>query len=124
VENVVVARNLEGTSIHGVAANLEVTNSIVYFNNNGIQSISGSPTISFSDVQSGASGEGNIDFNPVFAGLGCELADFRILPGSPAIDSGSPNLTSDDSCFPPSLGTTRNDMGAYGGPGACAFVGP
>jgi hypothetical protein len=44
-----------------------------------------------------------------------------IVLGSPCIDAGNPNPAYDDTCFPPSLGTATNDIGAHGGPGACGW---
>lgn len=48
-----------------------------------------------------------------------------LVPGaqSPCIDGGSPGAESSDAAFPPSQGTARNDIGAYGGPGATRSVG-
>ncbi len=88
-------------------------------------------TVSYSDVQGGATeayielgatliwAEGNIDADPLFAGP----ADYRLSTGSPCIDAGDPAPIHDDSCLPPSLGAERNDMGTYGGPGACGWCG-
>jgi len=88
-------------------------------------------TVRFSDVQGGETAvhiedycelhwlEGNIDADPLFAGAG----DFRIIPGSPCVDAGDPDPIHEDGCFPPSIGAARNDMGVYGGPGACGFCG-
>ncbi len=47
----------------------------------------------------------------------------RVFPsfpscGSPVVDAGDPDTSFDDRVFPPSLGTERNDLGAYGGPAA------
>lgn len=42
--------------------------------------------------------------------------DYHLLPGSAAIDAGDPAEAGFDKNFPPSLGTERNDLGAYGGP--------
>ena len=42
---------------------------------------------------------------------------------SPCIDAGSPGAEWDDAAFPPSQGTARNDIGAYGGSGATRSVG-
>ncbi len=80
--------------------------------------IGGSPTVSYSDVQGGYIGEGNIDADPLFVGEG----DYRLVEGSPCIDAGNPAPSYNDLCFPPSMGTERNDMGAYGGPGACDWM--
>ncbi|MGA1868474.1 MAG: right-handed parallel beta-helix repeat-containing protein [bacterium] len=45
-----------------------------------------------------------------------ESYNYHIRPGSPAIDKGDPLPKYNDVNFPPSLGTERNDLGAYGGP--------
>jgi hypothetical protein len=42
--------------------------------------------------------------------------DYRLRPGSPAIDAGDPDPGFNDANFGPSLGASINDMGAYGGP--------
>ena len=47
--------------------------------------ISGSPVVTYSDVQGGWSGEGNIDADPLFVGGG----DFHLTLNSPCIDSGT-----------------------------------
>jgi len=84
-------------------------------------------TVRYSDVQGGESSvsihagcvlewqEGNIDSNPLFVGGG----DYHLSSGSPCIDAGDPYTSYNDACIPPSMGTERNDMGAYGGPGVC-----
>jgi len=61
--------------------------------------------------------EGNIDVDPIFVGGG----DYHLAGGSLCIDAGDPDSSYNDECFPPSMGTERNDMGAYGGPGACEW---
>ncbi|MCI5137453.1 MAG: DUF1565 domain-containing protein, partial [Candidatus Electrothrix sp. AR1] len=42
--------------------------------------------------------------------------DYHLRPGSPAIDSGDPDVGFNDKNFGPSLGADKNDMGTYGGP--------
>ena len=74
--------------------------------------------VTYSDIEGGWSGEGNIDQNPLFTAPD----DFHLTTTSPCIDAGNPDPTHDDACFPPSLGTQRNDMGAYGGPLACGWL--
>lgn len=44
--------------------------------------------------------------------------DYHLRSNSPAIDAGDPDVKFNDIHFPPSLGASRNDMGAYGGPHA------
>jgi parallel beta-helix repeat protein len=59
--------------------------------------------ITYSDIQGGWEGEGNIDADPIFALP--EKRDYRLLWGSPCIDSGHPGSLDPDG--------TRSDMGAY-----------
>ena len=42
--------------------------------------------------------------------------DYHLKPTSPAIDAGDPDPKFHDVNFPPSLGSSVNDMGVYGGP--------
>ena len=91
----------------------------IFWKNSSSQ-ISGTATVTYSDVEDGYPGEGNISFNPIFAGVACE--DLRIVPSSRCIDAGCPEDHYNDICFPPSLGTELNDMGVDGGPGACGWI--
>ncbi|MGA1867496.1 MAG: right-handed parallel beta-helix repeat-containing protein [bacterium] len=52
--------------------------------------------------------------DPLFMSMNNE--DYHLRPESPAIDAGDPDPQFDDRLFPPSLGSRRNDLGAYGGP--------
>ncbi len=61
---------------------------------------------------------GNIIADPLFVNEAKK--DFHVKPGSPAIDAGDKAASYRDAHFPPSMGTERNDMGAYGGPGSLA----
>ena len=79
---------------------------------------SGSPVVSYSDVQGGWPGTGNIDEDPLFVGGG----DYHLSVGSPCIDSGNPATSHNDACLPPGMGTIRNDMGAYGGSDNCGWI--
>lgn len=121
VVNDTFARNSNATGVHLAGGTLDIVNSIIFNNNsNGVQ-VGGAPVITYSDIQGSYSGEGNISFDPVFSGDGCSAGNYSIVFGSPAIDTGNPESGFDDVCFPPSLGTMANDMGAYGGPKACNF---
>ena len=42
--------------------------------------------------------------------------DYHLRPASPAIDAGHPDSMYHDVHFPPSLGSSVNDVGVYGGP--------
>jgi len=65
-----------------------MTNSIVW-GNTPTQIVlinSSTPIVTYSDIQGGFSGSGNIQSNPLFAGE----EDYRLAPNSPCIDSGNP----------------------------------
>ena len=101
------------------AANSPVTilNSILW--GNSPSQLNGAFAVTYSDVMGGVTGTGNIDRNPsLFPG------GFYVLAGSPAIDAGNPAPAYNDVCFSEGLskGSSRNDMGAGGGPGACGFA--
>ena len=90
-------------------------------------------TVRYCDVEGGEVGvyvapegtlswlTGNIDDDPLF--MAPQAGDYRLSAMSPCIDVGSSGQSSNDLCFPPSLGTEHNDMGAYGGPDACEWCG-
>ncbi len=118
-DNCTVARNTDASGLQQAAGSLTVTNSIIFNNSAGGTQVGGTATCTYSDIQNGFVGEGNINFSPVFAGTGCNPTDLMIVLGSLCIDAGNPAAEFDDLCLPPSMGGARNDMGAFGGPGAC-----
>jgi Right handed beta helix region/Chlamydia polymorphic membrane protein (Chlamydia_PMP) repeat len=87
----------------------------IFWKNSSTQ-ISGTTTVTYSDVEDGYPGEGNISSNPIFN------VCIQIFPFSPCIDRGNPDSQYNDTCLPPSLEGIRNDMGAHGGPGACEWI--
>ena len=106
---------------------LGITNSIIYFNNsNGEQThsdVTNAVTFAYSDVQGGVMpGLGNLSLNPSLCPTNQSL-----LADSPCIDAGNPDPAFNDlcmdstACSPLARGGVRNDMGAYGGPRACAW---
>ncbi len=95
---------------------LRIMNSIVY--DNVGPSITGTAAVTYSDIMGGHDGEGNIDEYPDFV---LPPIDLRLYPESPCVDAGNPAARYND-CVPPSHGTLINDMGAYGGPGACKYT--
>ena len=64
-----------------------VTNSILWGNTGGAFGGSGVPVVSFSNVEGGFNGTGNINADPLFANQA--NGDVRLSPGSPCIDVGS-----------------------------------
>ena len=109
--------NIEGFRLDEGSAT--ILNSILFFNNGNGAQIVGSPTVNYSDIQNSYAGIGNIASAPVFA----ETNSFMLIQGSRCIDAGDSSTAYNDGCRPPALGTIRNDMGAYGGPGACCWDG-
>jgi hypothetical protein len=105
--------------------NLNIANSILFFNNNDTDQIAGAATVDYTDVE-----------NTNWLGTGNISADPRLCPDklalaadSPCIDQGNPDSPYNDcwannaACSPAGQRTARNDMGAYGGPGMCAASG-
>lgn len=78
--------------------------------------------LTYSAIEGGYEGEGNLGAHPAFADSG-----FYLSAASPCIDAGDPSVNDNDvesagsgQALWPSRGALRNDMGAYGGPGAHA----
>jgi len=69
-------------------ANPIMTNSIIWDNSpQSIYTSSGTPLITYSDIEGGWEGEGNIDDNPQFTNP--DNGDYTLQAGSPCIDSGT-----------------------------------
>ncbi|HPU86411.1 MAG TPA: FlgD immunoglobulin-like domain containing protein, partial [Candidatus Latescibacteria bacterium] len=91
--------------------------SIIWGNTNGQISLNGgSFSATYSDVQGGYSGTGNINADPLF--VDATNGDFRLQPGSPCIDAGDPATFDPDG--------TRADIGAkptsQGGTGVAGTI--
>ena len=85
-------------------------NSIIYYNGDGNSEIyifSGEFVITYSDIQGGWDGEGNIDAEPIFTDP--DNGDYTPMQGSLCIDAGDPFIWYND------IDGTRSDMGATGG---------
>lgn len=67
----------------------------------------GTLSVTYSDVEGGFPGIGNIDADPMF--VNPAIGDFQLLPGSPCIDAGNP-------LGPPDPDGTIADMGATSAP--------
>ncbi|MCP4582622.1 MAG: T9SS type A sorting domain-containing protein [candidate division Zixibacteria bacterium] len=69
-----------------------------------VYTISDSIDITYSDIQGGWEGQGNIDADPLF--VDPTSGDYHLLAGSPCIDTGDPESPLDPD-------STRADMGAF-----------
>ncbi len=75
-----------GGGVHCPASGPMITSSILWSNApQAIEGESGTPVITYSAVQGGWEGEGNIDDDPQFA----FAHDYHLLPGSPCIDAAT-----------------------------------
>lgn len=89
---------------------ITITNSILY--SNMPDEILGNATVTYSDVQGGYAGIGNIDANPLFVADNCGKSNFALDPYSPCIDAGtSLGAPTNDLCG--ALRDSTPDMGAY-----------
>ena len=108
--NVTFTKNSHGICAY-YDANPDLNNCILW--DNGSSEISEYQDhdidVYYSDIQGGWSGTGNIDSNPQF--INPTLGNYHLSPGSPCIDAGNPYPQYNDP------DGSRNDMGAYGGPG-------
>jgi hypothetical protein len=82
-----------------------VSNDIIYGSGNTVYlDENSSIEVTFSDIEGGWVGEGNIDADPLF--ISPDNGDFHLQSGSPCIDAGDPNSSYDPD-------GTISDMGAY-----------
>jgi hypothetical protein len=104
---------------------LTIRNSIFWGNNSPQITVrSGGLTVIYSDVQGGYTGQGNINLDPMLIDT-----NYSLQSGSPCVDAGDSAAVFLDVEDPvslgnalwPSRGRLRNDIGAYGGPGAARF---
>lgn len=95
-----------GGVFNGVASDPVITNSILWNDiPEEINIVGGSVTVTYSDIEGGFTGTGNIDTDPLFANPSSD--DYHLQAISPCIDAGDP----DSQYFDPD-GTVA-DMGAF-----------
>jgi predicted outer membrane repeat protein len=114
--------NTEGGAIYCENASLSINNSIFWNDSPDEIFILSSPSVfvTYSDIQGGWKGQGNIDIDPLFRKPA--IADFHLRAivcnnsvDSPCIDIGNPALIDSILNCEWGLGTELSDMGAYGG---------
>ncbi|NOR43993.1 MAG: DUF1565 domain-containing protein [Candidatus Delongbacteria bacterium] len=110
IQNITISNNICGTNGGAIScaydATPNLTNSILW--NNASPEIylemNGSVTATYSDIQGGWSGTGNINNDPLF--YDSANGNYHLQPISPCIDSGDPLSSLDPD-------STRADIGAY-----------
>lgn len=78
---------LAGGGIRNNESNPVITNVIIFDNSSGIEDSLSTPAVTFSLVQGGYPGEGNINADPLF--VNAAAGDYHLQDCSPAINSGS-----------------------------------
>ncbi len=112
--NCTIVENHAGSDGGGLyAGTLNMRNSIVWGNTSasGAASIfiTGTNAVTYTDVEGGWPGTGNINDDPIF--LNPSLGDYHLHPSSPCIDAGDP---ADDFSREPQPNGGRINMGFYG----------
>jgi L-ascorbate metabolism protein UlaG (beta-lactamase superfamily) len=127
-EKIIENNTIAGNKVLGVyvwQGISSIRNTIIWGNTSPQISVrAGGPAVTYSDVQGGTSGQGNINLDPMLTDT-----TYSLQSGSPCIDAGDTaaafydveNPVSWGNALWPSHGKLRNDIGAYGGPGAAGF---
>ncbi|HDP35904.1 MAG TPA: DUF1565 domain-containing protein, partial [Candidatus Hydrogenedentes bacterium] len=117
--NTTFARN-DGYALHNMtgAASPRLTNCILWGNTNAIQNTdNATAVVTYSDVQGGQDGQGNIEEDPLFRDIG--QGDMYLLEDSPCINSGTgTGAPSDDIAGEARPQDGQHDMGAW------EYIGP
>ena len=107
--------NFNGGGMYVLSSNPTLTNSIIWNNSPESISIGNSsfdpPVITYSDVEGGWEGEGNIDADPLFTDP--NNGDYSLQDGSPCIDAGTADLDGDGVDEITDYAGSAPDMGAY-----------
>lgn len=117
------AQGRGGGMIAVFGATINTRNNIVWGNTQTtggqVTAVSATALATYSDIEGGFTGQGNISLLPQFADT-----SFFLQSSSPCIDAGDTSIAFNDPPDPnnpvlakwPARGGLRNDMGAYGGP--------
>lgn len=128
ITNCTIAANKATNGGGGIYVNSgtpAIRNSIIWGNKVGatVSSITGTATVTYSDIEGGYAGTGNINADPMFvnpqpaSSAPTTAGDYRLLRCSPALDAGSnaaiPGGITTDLDDNPRIYNTTVDMGAY-----------
>lgn len=113
--NVTIADN-GGFGIDVSEGSIDIINSVIYHNKGSIYLDIASASVSYSDIEGGWEGEGNIDEDPLFLESG--NYPFALSYDSPCLDAGTPDTTGfylpvNDIIGNPRIWNGRIDMGAF-----------
>lgn len=113
--NNTITNNIGGGLFSTIRSLPILVNTIVWNNQGSSIELAqeGNLLASYSDIEGGYRGTANRDTIPGFVDTGAH--DFQLAANSFLIDAGNPEPSHWDYAFPPSKGTQRNDIGAYGG---------
>jgi hypothetical protein len=103
MKNCTIAGNSGSGGVLFTSPDVRLTNCIVW--GNGGTQISSAGSVTYSDVQGGYSGDGNINGDPAFT------SDYGLSSTSPCIDKGDPSILPATEPYP---NGGYSDMGAYG----------
>ena len=114
IKNIVSYQNADYGMYAVAGSEINLINSIIYDNDGGSVFLDSSVVnISYSNIEDGYAGTGNIDSDTLFANP--DEYDFSLLANSPCIDTGDPESERDPD-------GTRADMGAFYYPHLFDFV--
>lgn len=116
---------ISGPGLYVAPTSTAVIDSTIQFGNTPLRNPRqdlGSAAVSYSLIQGGSPGPGNLDLDPLILADPETSCCVEIGLGSPCIDAGNPADVRRDAASPPSLGGPRNDMGAGGGPLAAGWL--
>jgi hypothetical protein len=113
LNNVTVSGNTSWGGGVGLSdAYVDITNSIVWDNTGfEIWVYSGSATVTYSDIEGGFDGEGNIDADPLFTDV--DNGDYTLQGNSPCKNTGTADTDGDGNEDITDYSGTAPDMGAY-----------
>jgi len=102
----------EGTAISSRNGSVPLIKNSIFWGNTG-GSINGPASVSYSDIEGGFAGDGNMDLDPLFVSPAND--DYHLMTWSPLIDAGTndPPLPTTDLDGEPRIMGGTVDMGAY-----------